>query len=132
LGLVEKLRPELTFRLSEVVSLDLGQSEIIHSRASEIAKGAAVQILRSYKVDIYYDKNSTKDKNISNRIKSLMETTKIIRKVILAPKPSKWFSSVGRPTGFEVRYEPEREDDAARALISVLNNAYRLLSLKLQ
>ena len=120
MGLVGKIRPELTFKLAELVSLDPSQTLSIRNKATDIANRAAGQILNSYKIDIYYDKTSGNDKNTSKSIKLMLEAENIGRKVILAPKPKKWLQKVGAARGFEVRYEPNKEDDAAMALISTL------------
>ena len=132
LNLIETFQPSLTFKLAEVISLDIGQSEIIRNQAAKIAKEAAIQILKVYKVDVYYDKNSTKDKNIATRIKSVLEAGNIVRKIVLVPRDTSFLDSVGKPSGYEIRYEPLREVEAASALFSVLKKTYPSLEFEKQ
>ena len=82
----------------------------------------ASEILAAYKVDVYFERDSEYDKEMAKNIAAILEKSKIVRKVVLVPRPTGFLPAVEAPAGYEVRYGPEEELPAARALAATLNN----------
>lgn len=86
------------------------------------AEGDAVKgLLRTYKVDIYYDEGSTADSATARRVAALLRDRELVREVVLVPKPLAFAATIGTPHGHEVRYFGSRELIPAHALEQVLN-----------
>jgi hypothetical protein len=128
LSFVEIFSPELRKLLANAVVRDPGQPPEIAQRAERLLSETLATVpdtgaLAGYKIDIYYDHSSERDRRLAERIKDLLEQSGIYRTVILAPRTAAFVDRVGRPFGYEVRYEPGVEDGEAMRLRDMLNAA---------
>ena len=84
--------------------------------------------LKSYKIDIYYDENSSQDQSAAGRIQRILGDS-IVRQIVLAPEPPSFVVRTGLPRGYEVRYDRDTERNAGLALLRTLNRADTTLSI---
>lgn len=91
-------------------------------RTAAAVGATAYQILGTYKVDVYFDKDSSYDERMANRIRAFLAESTVVRQVVLVPSSATDFlSRVGEPLGYEVRYDSGEEYSSALALVAVLN-----------
>jgi hypothetical protein len=132
LSLIRTLRPELATQIASVVSIDEGQPDSVREQALRVVADAGSAALGKFKVDIYYDSARPNLAGLAARIESLLRNQAGVRDVVLAPRAARFFNITGRPLGNEVRYEPGREENAARALVALLNTETPSLAFRLR
>jgi hypothetical protein len=86
------------------------------------------EILKRYKIDIYFDEDSDRDSEAAGHIKENLVRREIGQEVVLVPRTA-GFSAVGNPVAYEVRYDSDSEREAASALAAILNEADSSLRL---
>ncbi len=132
LALVETFNPELKRRLVEAVIRDPGQSAEIAERAQRVLVmeetsseplPVGLNVLAKYKIDIYFDESSERDRQLAQAVKAALDTRKLSRLAVISPRPISFLSRVGQPRGYEIRYERGVEDDAAATLATILESS---------
>jgi len=132
LSLIETFNPELRDRLIETVIRDPGQPTEIAERAQRVLTleeapseplSAEANVLASYKIDIYFDEDSERDRQLAQAVKTTLDAEHLSRLVVVAPRPRSFLSRVGQPRGYEIRYEVGPEDNPANALKTVLERS---------
>jgi len=98
-----------------------GKSGQAPAKTTATGESSAHQTLRAYKVDIYFDKDSSYDREIASRIGAILAESTIVKQVVLVPRSIDFLSAVGRHLSYEVRYFSQEEYGVASVLATILN-----------
>ncbi len=91
-------------------------------RRAPTASGLEVP-LAELKIDIYYPKSRPETEKLASALLSYLKKALPKGRVTLAGREDRFFESVGLPRGNEVRFDPGRDDTAAKQLTDLLNNS---------
>ncbi len=103
------------------------KAESTDSDTKEIAN--STEILKSYKIDIYFNQVSNQDNLIALKIQEYLFQKIPAAQIIMAPRPVEFFSQIGKSSSYEVRYFYDSEKIAAEILVNELNNLDLWLNL---
>jgi hypothetical protein len=122
LDLLRTMQPELAGNLMSVFSQDETQPPEIRMRASQIMTDITGLLLRSYKIDIYYQDDIPEAEYSARYVESIVTDSKLTSRITLAARSHSFFTKVTLPVGNEVRYDSESELEAAQALAALINS----------
>jgi hypothetical protein len=122
LSLVRYLDPELGSNLADLVKNSPGSPKSVTEKAASIKRDFdAFGALSSYKIGIYWDKDSVQLAKVAQDIQKKLEQRGFPGPVQLYPRSQSFLDSFGAPSGNEVRFEPGIEDEAADRLLSLMS-----------
>jgi len=113
-------------------SQDISQPMDIRMEASQFTAEISSFITRDYNIEIYYQKDRINEEKVAKNVESIIKSKNITNRVVLNPQTPEFFKSAGIPLGNEVRYEPGIEDEAAQAVVLVLNSQDPSLNFQLR
>jgi hypothetical protein len=91
----------------------------------KVEKDSALRLLSSYKIGIYFPNNIPDLAKVANTIRDkLLQYGLKKEQIQLYSKDNSFFESAVPPNGYEIRYEPGYEDDAANNLDNILKEIY--------
>jgi hypothetical protein len=122
--LVRLVDSELAQNLLDLVPGTPGVSQAVVAKAGEVKQQlAAVAPLSGYKIGIYFYDNDPSSIPSVLKVAERLKDAGFSGTVQQYPSNDAFFENVNRPSGLEVRYEAGIEDQAADALLAIVQTA---------